>query len=195
MALIDLIDIVPMDSEAHFKFCINNWLKSAESITTSRDGITSRQFYMLHHPVVEKLLNDKKTKLAVYNQDQDVYFGWACGSPGHLYYVYVKYAHNGNGIAKKLIQSVCGDDPGVFHAGTYNIKFIEYLHKKGWTYGDLSKKKPDTRTSKKQSGKDTARKGQQGGGQDQDKAHMVQGPDSIAEQQGSGPVDDLDKCE
>jgi ribosomal protein S18 acetylase RimI-like enzyme len=132
MAVIDEIAYRTMDEDA-FPWVISSWKESYRDYWTNRNWENRREYYDVNRPIIEAHIEELPPLLAVLKEEPDEYMGFVCGSAGHLYYVYVKYAYRRDGIASALIEKVCGDK-GRYHWETEKVGFLKALERKGWSY-------------------------------------------------------------
>ena len=92
-------------------FALNSWLLGHERLVTARPymGLDRAGFYRLYRPELQRLLRTNRVAVATLEAEPDIYLGWACGNPGVLHYVYVKYSSRRFGIANELARAVAGD--------------------------------------------------------------------------------------
>ena len=96
-------------------FALNSWLLGHERLVVARPymGLDRSGFYRTYRPELLRLLRTNRVAVATLEAEPDIYLGWACGNPGVLHYVYVKYSSRGFGLANELMGAVA-DEPKVY---------------------------------------------------------------------------------
>jgi len=166
-------------------FILNSWLKSHR--WSDKDN---PDYYRVAAPKIKTLLKTNRVMVAALAEEPDCFVGWVCGKRAKLHYVYVKSAFRRDGVAKALIEKVCG------HYGTYthksrNIAFMRCIDEKGYEYVEERQRdtsclaeKPNTRTWREDASQ------VEGGiiGADDDHVRTGRGSDRVDEDQGGGAV-------
>lgn len=83
-------------------FILSTWLKSYRDANFCK-GVPSEIYYKEHGRIVEWLLANHSTLIAVDPEAPNVIWGWVNGTSKTLNYVYVKHAFRKMGVAKTLI--------------------------------------------------------------------------------------------
>lgn len=117
-------------------FVLNSWLKSYR--WSDKDN---EDYYREIVPKIKELIRTNRVVVATLTEEPDCFVGWICGTKGRLHYCYVKSAFRRDGVAKELINKVCGLY-GVYTFKSRNNAFLRYLYCKGFEYED--KRERDT---------------------------------------------------
>lgn len=144
MPTLDLIyhEVRHLDDTA-IPFVLNSWLKSYR--WSDRDN---ENYYRETVPEIKKLIRGNRVVVAALAEEPDCFVGWLCGQKGILNYVYVKSTFRRDGIARALIDRVCGPY-GVYTSKSRNNSFLRALDEKGFEY-DGKEARDQKRNSKAQ---------------------------------------------
>ena len=133
-------------------FILNSWLKSYR--WSDKDNA---DYFRNLSPRIKQLIKTNRVMVATLAGEPDCYVGWVCGTQGVLHYVYVKSVFRRDGIAKALIEKVCGQY-GSYTFKSHNNSFLRYLDEKGFEYDEEKQrdksglaKNTDTRARPKES--------------------------------------------
>jgi predicted N-acetyltransferase YhbS len=104
-------------------FVFNSWLRSFRKSV----DMESKAYYLFKHSVIERLLRDSRTLMAVACDDPDQIFGWVCFAPFEdeyvVHYLYVKATFRKLGIGRRLIESL--PPIGWYTHKTYGSAFFD----------------------------------------------------------------------
>lgn len=109
-------------------FILNSWLKSYR--WSDKDN---PDYYRNLAPEIKRLIKTNRVMVATLAEEPDCFVGWACGTKGRLHYVYVKSAFRRDGVARELIEKICGQY-GTYTFTSRNNAFLRYLDEKGFEY-------------------------------------------------------------
>lgn len=89
---------------ADLSFIFSGWLRSYHESEVARHVPNDVYFSSGgHHGIVRRLLDEVGAVVACSASDPTELYGFACGAPGVLHYVYVKAAFRRLGVAKLLL--------------------------------------------------------------------------------------------
>lgn len=101
-------------TDADFPFILDSWRKSYREVHATR--FPKIPFGPIFDERTKRLRGRANWLVACAPDDRDYIFGWICGEPPMLHYVYVKKPYRGYGVAKRLIMSDWGVSvPGATH--------------------------------------------------------------------------------
>lgn len=87
------------------------WAESSGSQLGDMTGARPREWRELLKDRISRDMRRHRLAVACDVDDEDRIYGWACGSPGVLVYVYVRDTRRRLGIGRALVESVCGGAP------------------------------------------------------------------------------------
>lgn len=88
---------------------LKSWLRAYRATRPSW-----RDYYQQkHHEIEVYRARGANFTIACDPEDPTTIFGWACGEPPVIHFVYVKPYFRSQGIAKALVKSILGDVPCV----------------------------------------------------------------------------------
>lgn len=125
-------DVRHLDDSA-IPFILSSWIKSYR--WAGKDG---QDYYRETVPEIKKLLRYNRVVVATLTEEPDCFIGWICGQNSLLHYVYVKSFFRRDGVAKTLIDKVCGLT-GSYTYKSRNNQFLRYLDEKGFEHEDEGK--------------------------------------------------------
>lgn len=92
-------------------YIVSTWVESSAAQLGAMTGARVKDWRAV---VLERMSSDLRRNavaVACDAEDEDRLYGWACGSPGKLVYVYVRDTRRRMGIASELVAAVCGERP------------------------------------------------------------------------------------
>lgn len=66
-------------------------------------------------------------------EDSDRIYGWACGEPGVVHYVYVRDTRRRTGLGRRLVEAVAGEKPRWCTTLTPAVQMVAARHGIVWT--------------------------------------------------------------
>jgi hypothetical protein len=129
--------LLPAPVEA---FAIKSWLVGYEPRARRLHRLDRREYFGLYHPALTTLLRSNRVALAVAEDDEDAFVGFACGVRGVLHYVYVKHPFRLLGQGGALVRSACEGEPSVYtfeppsRNGRPRASVVRVAARKGWRY-------------------------------------------------------------
>ena len=115
-------------------FVINSWLKSYR--WSDKDN---PDYYRNLVPRIKQLIKTNRVMVATLAEEPDCFVGWICGAKGQLHYAYVKSVFRRDGVAKELIDKVCGKY-GTYTFKSRNNAFLRHLDERGFEYVEEAKR-------------------------------------------------------
>jgi hypothetical protein len=118
--------------ERHHNFILNSWLNGYYSQSKVRP---SREvFFKEHQALIKKCLISSSILVAVFEEDEDTFFGYLVHHKSVIHWVSVKTPYQKSGIASALINKLGGDHfefthytPAVgFFSKKLNLSFNPY---------------------------------------------------------------------
>lgn len=105
-----------------YPIIFNSWLKSYSKDYVKHKGVPSQIYYQGQHLLIERLLFDGTTLVAVDSEDPNIVLGYCVGTKADdtyiVHYVYVKKDFRGMGIASSILK----------YAGVTKNSNIVYTH-------------------------------------------------------------------
>lgn len=102
-------------------FIFSSWLKSYKIFAK---GITRQVYFREHHRLIEGLLKNAETYVAVNAKDDNQIYGWICMDGSQpckiLHFIYVKSSFRNMGIGKTMFELI-GDDDFFYTHETLNM--------------------------------------------------------------------------
>jgi hypothetical protein len=105
------LPVIPA-TEQHRAFILATWVRSYES-SARKLQLAGMRIPQDVYRLGESQLSESKwalCRVVVSKDDEYTIHGWVCGEPGRLWHVYVPPNLRGSGVAKGLVESVCGKE-------------------------------------------------------------------------------------
>lgn len=89
-------------------YIASSWAESSGAQLADMTGARPKAWKELIRERISRDMRRHKLAVACDVDDHDRIYGWACGSPGVLAYVYVRDTRRQQGIARALVRYLCG---------------------------------------------------------------------------------------
>lgn len=89
-------------------YIASSWAESSGAQLSDMTGARPKEWKALIRERISRDMRRHKLAVACDVDDPDRIYGWACGSPGVLVYVYVRDTRRRQGIARALVTYLCG---------------------------------------------------------------------------------------
>jgi len=91
---------------------LSSWLRSLRHGDKRLSRVKPSLYFPAQRDRIASMLEDgSKLVVASFADNPDLILGWACGRTGRLDYVYTKQAYRNVGIARLLVEDLCGHGP------------------------------------------------------------------------------------
>jgi hypothetical protein len=113
-------------------YIASSWAESSGSQLHDMTGAKPREWKELLRTRLAQDMRRHRLAVACDVDDQDRIYGWACGSPGVLAYVYVRDTRRRQGIGRALVLEVCGGTPKRCLWLTPSVQVLALQHHVEW---------------------------------------------------------------
>jgi GNAT superfamily N-acetyltransferase len=91
--------------EQDVPFITKPWLQALRQESSTR-YLSDPVFFRGHGALIQRLLDRARTLIACDAEAGDHFYGFACGEPGLVHWIYVKGTYRGMGIGRALLRAI-----------------------------------------------------------------------------------------